>query len=172
MLDVDGFVSETNATNLFMVKNGVLLTPATGSCLPGITRWADGSFGVVFGVAVFLFSLLLLPLHHFFLLCLPVGLINGAIFQDSFKPRHDKLDFFRVLRKNYGGKIPDIGFSEESVVRHMLMSCPASLRILVPHFSGKKRKSNENLGNECMLLVYYARILGEMNYLLVYFSLS
>ncbi|CAM9944504.1 unnamed protein product, partial [Sphacelaria rigidula] len=38
MLDVDGFVSETNATNLFMVKNGVLITPATGSCLPGITR--------------------------------------------------------------------------------------------------------------------------------------
>ena len=42
MLDVDGFVSETNATNLFMVKNGVLMTPATGSCLPDITRWADG----------------------------------------------------------------------------------------------------------------------------------
>ena len=45
MLDVDGFVSETNATNLFMVKNGVLMTPATGSCLPGITRWADGGGG-------------------------------------------------------------------------------------------------------------------------------
>lgn len=38
MLDVDGFVSETNATNLFMVKTGVLVTPSTGSCLPGITR--------------------------------------------------------------------------------------------------------------------------------------
>lgn len=39
MLDVDGFVSETNATNLFMVKNGVLLTPAKSSCLPDIMRY-------------------------------------------------------------------------------------------------------------------------------------
>lgn len=38
MLDVEGFVSETNATNIFMVKGGALLTPAAGSCLPGITR--------------------------------------------------------------------------------------------------------------------------------------
>lgn len=38
MLDVDGFVSETNATNLFMVKSGLLHTPAADSCLPGITR--------------------------------------------------------------------------------------------------------------------------------------
>ncbi|KAL0746647.1 hypothetical protein Bca101_028649 [Brassica carinata] len=38
MLDKDGFVSETNATNLFMVKNGVVLTPHADYCLPGITR--------------------------------------------------------------------------------------------------------------------------------------
>jgi branched-subunit amino acid aminotransferase/4-amino-4-deoxychorismate lyase len=38
MLDVDGFVSETNATNIFMVQNGVLLTPHADHCLPGITR--------------------------------------------------------------------------------------------------------------------------------------
>ena len=39
MLDMDGFVSETNATNIFMVdSNGVLLTPAADHCLPGITR--------------------------------------------------------------------------------------------------------------------------------------
>ncbi|CAM9144744.1 unnamed protein product [Ectocarpus sp. 6 AP-2014] len=38
MLDVEGFVSETNATNIFMAKGGKLLTPAAGSCLPGITR--------------------------------------------------------------------------------------------------------------------------------------
>ncbi|CAM9306195.1 unnamed protein product, partial [Phaeothamnion confervicola] len=30
MLDVDGFVSETNATNVFMIKGGVLLTPLAG----------------------------------------------------------------------------------------------------------------------------------------------
>ena len=38
MLDLDGFVSETNATNLFMVDDGVLLTPHADHCLPGITR--------------------------------------------------------------------------------------------------------------------------------------
>jgi len=38
MLDLDGFVSETNDTNLFLVKNGLLLTPHADSCLPGLTR--------------------------------------------------------------------------------------------------------------------------------------
>ena len=38
MLDIHGFVSETNATNIFVVKRGVLLTPHADSCLPGITR--------------------------------------------------------------------------------------------------------------------------------------
>lgn len=38
MLDVNGFISETNDTNLFFVRNGVLLTPFADSCLPGLTR--------------------------------------------------------------------------------------------------------------------------------------
>lgn len=38
MLDQNGFVSETNATNIFMTRNGVLLTPHPDNCLPGITR--------------------------------------------------------------------------------------------------------------------------------------
>lgn len=38
MLDLHGFVSETNATNIFLVKRGLLLTPHADSCLPGITR--------------------------------------------------------------------------------------------------------------------------------------
>lgn len=38
MLDVNGFVSETNATNIFIVRKGELLTPHADSCLPGITR--------------------------------------------------------------------------------------------------------------------------------------
>jgi branched-chain amino acid aminotransferase group I len=45
MLDLNGFVSETNATNIFVVKRGVLLTPHADSCLPGITR------GVVMQIA-------------------------------------------------------------------------------------------------------------------------
>ncbi len=38
MLDVNGFVSETNDTNIFLVRDGVLLTPCADSCLPGLTR--------------------------------------------------------------------------------------------------------------------------------------
>ncbi|MBK9333750.1 MAG: aminotransferase class IV [Ignavibacteria bacterium] len=38
MLDGNGFVSETNATNVFMIKNRILHTPNPDSCLPGITR--------------------------------------------------------------------------------------------------------------------------------------
>jgi branched-subunit amino acid aminotransferase/4-amino-4-deoxychorismate lyase len=39
MLDVDGFVSETNATNLFMMDaDSVLWMPHAHACLPGMTR--------------------------------------------------------------------------------------------------------------------------------------
>ena len=38
MLDVNGFVSETNDTNLFLVKNDCVQTPHADSCLPGLTR--------------------------------------------------------------------------------------------------------------------------------------
>lgn len=38
MLDVNGFISETNDTNLFLVKGGHVLTPHADSCLPGLTR--------------------------------------------------------------------------------------------------------------------------------------
>ena len=38
MLDLQGYVSETNATNVFVVRDGGLHTPHPDSCLPGITR--------------------------------------------------------------------------------------------------------------------------------------
>jgi branched-chain amino acid aminotransferase len=38
MLDLNGFVSETNATNIFMVRQQQVFTPLPDSCLPGITR--------------------------------------------------------------------------------------------------------------------------------------
>jgi branched-chain amino acid aminotransferase len=38
MLDIQGFVSETNDTNLFVVDKGVVRTPHADSCLPGLTR--------------------------------------------------------------------------------------------------------------------------------------
>ncbi len=38
MLDINGFVSETNDTNLFMVRSGTVCTPHADACLPGLTR--------------------------------------------------------------------------------------------------------------------------------------
>ena len=38
MLDTAGYISETNDTNVFIVRDGVLYTPFADSCLPGITR--------------------------------------------------------------------------------------------------------------------------------------
>jgi len=38
MLDVYGFISETNDTNIFIVRDGELLTPFADACLPGLTR--------------------------------------------------------------------------------------------------------------------------------------
>lgn len=38
MLDLHGFVAETNATNVFLVRDGAVVTPRADACLPGITR--------------------------------------------------------------------------------------------------------------------------------------
>ena len=38
MLDNLGFIAEMNGTNIFLVKNGVLITPTADACLHGITR--------------------------------------------------------------------------------------------------------------------------------------
>ncbi len=40
MLDYQGYVAETNATHVFIVEDGVVLTSDTGSCPEGITRAA------------------------------------------------------------------------------------------------------------------------------------
>ena len=38
-LDVDGFVSEGSGENIFLIRDGILYTPTSGSCiLPGLTR--------------------------------------------------------------------------------------------------------------------------------------
>jgi branched-chain amino acid aminotransferase len=38
MLDVEGFVAEGSGENFFMVRDGIIYTPETTSCLEGITR--------------------------------------------------------------------------------------------------------------------------------------
>lgn len=38
MMDLDGYVSEANATNIFFVNNDKVVTPHPDYCLPGITR--------------------------------------------------------------------------------------------------------------------------------------
>jgi branched-chain amino acid aminotransferase group I len=51
MLDVEGFVAETNATNLFLARDGALLTPTADHCLPGITRAIVLEIAVAAGIA-------------------------------------------------------------------------------------------------------------------------
>lgn len=53
MLDLDGFLSETNATNIFIVRSGELHTPCADSCLPGITRGVVLSLAKGDGIPVF-----------------------------------------------------------------------------------------------------------------------
>ena len=38
MLDINGFIAETNDTNVFVARDGKLLTPFADACLPGLTR--------------------------------------------------------------------------------------------------------------------------------------
>lgn len=38
MMDIEGYVSEANATNIFFVRKGCVCTPFADSCLPGVTR--------------------------------------------------------------------------------------------------------------------------------------
>lgn len=38
MLDIHGFASELNGTNIFMIRSGKIFTPYADACLPGITR--------------------------------------------------------------------------------------------------------------------------------------
>ncbi len=52
MLDGEGFVAETNATNVFVVREGVLLTPWAEACLPGITRGMVMQLGKDLGMEV------------------------------------------------------------------------------------------------------------------------
>ncbi|MCA9295452.1 MAG: aminotransferase class IV [Phycisphaerales bacterium] len=40
MLDTHGFIAETNATHVFIVRNGIVRTPTTAACPEGITRQA------------------------------------------------------------------------------------------------------------------------------------
>jgi branched-chain amino acid aminotransferase len=50
MLDLNGFVAETNACNIFMIKNGELHTPLPVACLPGITRGLVLSMAKAMGI--------------------------------------------------------------------------------------------------------------------------
>jgi len=51
MLDIAGFVSETNDTNVFLVRGDQLLTPHADACLPGITRAVVLRLALAAGIA-------------------------------------------------------------------------------------------------------------------------
>ncbi len=63
MLDIHGFVAETNATNVFLVRGGVLHTPHADSCLPGVTRGAVLALARANGIAAVEKNLSLTEVH-------------------------------------------------------------------------------------------------------------
>ena len=52
MLDDRGFLAETNATNVFLIRDGVLCTPFGHACLPGITRAYTLALAASLGIPV------------------------------------------------------------------------------------------------------------------------
>jgi len=52
MLDDRGFLAETNATNVFLIRDGVLCTPFGHACLPGITRAYTLNLAVSLGIPI------------------------------------------------------------------------------------------------------------------------
>lgn len=52
LLDTDGYVSEGSGENVFIVKDGKLLTPDLASCLDGITRDAVMTLATDLGIAI------------------------------------------------------------------------------------------------------------------------
>ena len=52
MLDDRGFLAETNATNVFLIRDGVLGTPFGHACLPGITRGYTLDLAKTLGIPV------------------------------------------------------------------------------------------------------------------------
>src|SRR6187401_3029547 len=64
MLDTRGFVAETNATHLFLVSRGELLTPLTVACPEGITRATVIGLCDQHGIACTVRDITLAEFHH------------------------------------------------------------------------------------------------------------
>lgn len=64
MLDLNGFVAETNACNVFMVKGHELHTPLAVACLPGITRGLVLNLAKSMGIAVFERNISLVEMYN------------------------------------------------------------------------------------------------------------
>ncbi len=64
MLDTRGFVAETNATHLFLVRGGSLATPHAHSCPEGITRATVLALAAAHGILAAVRDLTLLEFHR------------------------------------------------------------------------------------------------------------
>jgi branched-chain amino acid aminotransferase len=64
MLDLNGFVAETNACNVFMIKGDELHTPLAVACLPGITRGLVLNIAKELGIPVFERNISLVEMYN------------------------------------------------------------------------------------------------------------
>ncbi len=52
LLDAEGYVAEASSSNIFIVKNGALITPAVGTILEGVTRATVIEIAKHYGIAL------------------------------------------------------------------------------------------------------------------------
>lgn len=64
MLDLNGFVAETNACNVFMIKGNELHTPLAVACLPGITRGLVIKLAIDCGIPVYERNISLVEMYN------------------------------------------------------------------------------------------------------------
>ncbi|MEQ8358100.1 MAG: aminotransferase class IV [Cytophagales bacterium] len=114
MLDIDGFVAETNATNIFIVKNGIVKSPFADACLPGITRNTVLAFSGIQNLDIREARISLSELYaanEVFITgtmgeITAVKKIDGRLYQPGTITQKIK-DLYKHLTENEGEAIPD-----------------------------------------------------------------
>jgi branched-chain amino acid aminotransferase len=112
MLDLNGFVAETNACNIFMIKGSTLHTPLPVACLPGITRGLVIDLGKELEMPVFERNISLVEMYNADLIfttgtmgeLTPVSAIDGRLIENLHSA-----DTFERLQQAYAMKTKTTG---------------------------------------------------------------
>ncbi|MFN0133873.1 MAG: aminotransferase class IV [Phycisphaerales bacterium] len=118
MLDVRGFVAETNATHVFVVEGGVVRTPTCAACPEGITRAAVLELCARHGIACEVRDLSLTEVYRADeVFCtgtmgelVPVVRVDGRAIGGEHRPMTERLrGLFRALTATEGTAVVECG---------------------------------------------------------------